>query len=85
MLSLRLRRGLDWQTYQRDFEHDLWNDNQRLLTDLEANGDLIVDLPVVRLTPQGMLRYDMIVAALLPEDEPVSGSPSKNDPQEADQ
>jgi oxygen-independent coproporphyrinogen-3 oxidase len=85
MLSLRLRRGLDLQSYQRDFEHDLWNDNQRLLTDLEANGDLIVDLPVVRLTPQGMLRYDMIVAALLPEDEPVSGSPSKNDPQEADQ
>ena len=66
MLSLRRGDGLDLEALQQDFGYDLLALEGRLIGDLKQSGDLTLEESRLRLTVAGMLRYNLIVAALLP-------------------
>ncbi len=67
MLSLRQNAGLDLEELKETFGYDLLAVHQQLMSDLKGAGDLFIEGEHLRLSPQGMLRYNLIVAALLPD------------------
>ncbi|MFH2056567.1 MAG: coproporphyrinogen III oxidase family protein, partial [bacterium] len=66
MLSLRQNAGLDLESLRLDFGYDLLVAERDLLSDLVNSGDLLHDASNLRLTAKGMLRYNLIAAALMP-------------------
>lgn len=67
MLSLRLTTGLDTQNLRDSFGYDVARVREKLLSDLQSQGDLTFSDGRIRLTPQGMFRSDMIAASLCPD------------------
>lgn len=67
MLSLRLKTGLDTVLLRDNFGYDIMHKRDKLIAQMQETGDAVVTDGVIRLTPQGMLRSDMISSALCPD------------------